>query len=303
VTEHGYPHHLAGETAPPPEQPAERVVAMALKAGTREREAAGELRAAGPWRSAVCLDVLFGEADAHAPRRNRATDGRIGNPAHAAQGDASDHNPWLIHDGRGIVRAGDLTNDPALELPAAFERLRAAAAAGRLPQVLGGGYAILNGRITAEDWAGWRTYRGPNPHVSHGHVSVSLNPAQFDSRAPWGIFAPAPAPPPAPRPAPKPPAPPVSPAGPGWTGPDLTGTGLGLRGDHGDNGPRVAALQRFWRTRYPAYAKGLAVDGWWGDATSRVCREFAHRSMVRTADGRNIGPQLARKLTQAGFRG
>jgi hypothetical protein len=100
-----------------------------------------------------------------------------------------------------------------------------------------------------------------------------------------------------------PPAPTPAPGGSGWTGPDLTGTSLALRGDEGNNGPRVAKLQDFWRTRYRAYARDLAVDGWWGPATTGVCAEFARRSGIRSADGRNIGPQLARKLYLAGFRG
>jgi hypothetical protein len=37
----------------------------------------------------------------------------------------------VILAGVGIVRAEDLTNDPVLNLPAAFERMRAAAAAGQ----------------------------------------------------------------------------------------------------------------------------------------------------------------------------
>jgi hypothetical protein len=113
-------------------------------------------------------------------------------------------------------------------------------------------------------------------------------------------------PPPAPGPAPVPiqvPAPAPRPAqGDGWTGPDLTGAGLGLRGDQGNNGPRVKALQAFWRTRYPLYAKSLATDGWWGPATTEACRQFALRSGVRGADGLNIGPQVARKLYLAGAR-
>ena len=107
----------------------------------------------------------------------------------------------------------------------------------------------------------------------------------------------------APGPAPDPsPAPPPAPAPAGWTGPDLTGTGFGLRGDQGNNGHRVAALQNFLRTKYPLYAKGLDDDGWWGPKTTAVIREFAARSGVRGADGLNIGPQLARKIYLAGFR-
>jgi hypothetical protein len=96
--------------------------------------------------------------------------------------------------------------------------------------------------------------------------------------------------------------PPAAPRpGTGWTGPDLTGRGTTLRGDAGNNGPRVAALQAFLRDRYPLYAKNLAADGWWGPATTAAIAEFGHRSNIPSADGRNIGPKLAAALYAAGF--
>lgn len=111
--------------------------------------------------------------------------------------------------------------------------------------------------------------------------------------------------PPAPAPVPPPSS---APTGPGWTGPDLVGAGFGLRGDQGHNGGRVRALQAFLLRTYPAYARsGLGPagpDGWWGDRTSAVLREFAVRSGIpaRDVDGRNIGPRIARKLYVAGCR-
>lgn len=294
----GYPHHLAGDDAPAPEPVAARVLDMALRAEAQLREAAGPpLEAAAPWRTATAIDVLFAEANASRPRRSKVSDGRKGNAAHETKGRGSDHNPWLIHGGKGIVRAADITNDPSLNLPLCFERLRGLAHAGRLPQVLNGGYAILNGRITREDWTGWKIYTG-DPHVGHGHVSVSLNPAQFDSSAPWDIFPP-PNPaqgPPAGKPAPSPaPAPPR-----GWTGPDLEGTGPMLRGNQGYNGPRVQAWQQWLNRHYGLYSD-LAEDGWWGPATTAVNREFGQRSGVREADGLNIGPKLAAAYHRAGL--
>lgn len=114
---------------------------------------------------------------------------------------------------------------------------------------------------------------------------------------------PAPAPPPPPPPAPAP-----APPGPGWSGPDLTGSALALRGDAGANGPRVRALQAWLGRTFPAYRHALggtviAADGWWGDQTCAWLREFGRRSSVPSADGRNIGPQLSRRLYLAGFRG
>jgi hypothetical protein len=302
VTGHGYPHDLAGDPAPPPEPVGGRVLDMAVRAHERLRAAAGPpLETAAPWRTARAIDALFASANRVAPGRSTRSDGRKGDAAHEKLGRGSDHNPWLIHGGRGIVRAGDLTNDPVLRLPEVFEELRRGARAGSAPQLVGGGYLILNRRITAEDFSGWREYTGSNPHVSHGHVSVSLNPAQFDLDSLWGAFdlaaagqpAPAPAPGPAPAPAPA-----------GFTGPDLRGAGPGLRGEQGNNGPRVAAWQAWLAEFYPAYRHTcghLEVDGWWGPVTSRWNREFGHRSGVRSADGLNIGPQLAAAYHRAGL--
>lgn len=146
------------------------------------------------------------------------------------------------------------------------------------------------------EWGG--RWSGKSVDSMHWEVAKGVTVEQVDALTArlGGVSADPPAAPPAPAPAPA-----ATPAG--WTGPDMIGTGLSLRGDEGCNGRRVALLQSFWRTRYPAYAKHLAADGWWGPQTSAACREFALRSGIRTADGRNVGPQLARKLYLAGFRG
>lgn len=297
-----YPHDLMGGPARPPATPRHTVVNMARDAQRRQLAAIGlvppeRVWEGVAWQLAPSLVVLRDEANATNPSRDKASDGTIGDARHQAEGNASDHNPWLVWNGVPWVRAEDLDTD-GLDLPAAFEAARAKAAAGQLPQVVGGGYLILNGRITAPDFSEWRAYKGTDPHVLHGHVSVSTDPGRFTSRDPWGIFGGPTPPPPAPAPAPAPPAP----APTGWPGPDLVGVGLDLRGDQGNSGQRVANLQDFFRRTYSLYAKGLAVDGWWGPATTAVIREFAQRSGIRSADGLNIGPQIARKLYVAGAR-
>lgn len=103
------------------------------------------------------------------------------------------------------------------------------------------------------------------------------------------------------HPAPAPTPPPVPPPAAGWTGPDLTGSGTGLRGAQGANGPRVQAWQAWLRATYPLYAKHLEPDGWWGPQTTAVNAEFGHRSGVPSADGLNIGPQLAAAYHRAGL--
>jgi hypothetical protein len=154
------------------------------------------------------------------------------------------------------------------------------------------------GRWTGKDVDGMHWEVAPGVTVEAVRDLTASLQAQEDAPAPTPA-------PPAPTPAPPPPP---APSGPGWTGPDLTGTGLGLRGDHGNNGRRVEALQGWLRRTFPAYRHDLGgqligVDGWWGDQTTAWVRSFALRSNIRTADGRNIGPQIARRLYLSGFRG
>lgn len=302
----GYPFDLAGDDADPPKPVARRMFDMALRADARMKHGPDPLAgdqlvdAAANWRPAGALSELFAEANAFDPARNKASDGIVGDARHQAE--KSDHNPEVIPPLTApVVRAGDITNDPALHLDQVAERIRTKAAAGQLPQVTAGGYAILNGRITKPDYSGWSKYLGDDPHVSHLHVSTSRVVAQFDSRAPWGVFTTAPAPAP-PQPAPPAPGPPAY----NWTGPDLTGKGATLRGVKGANGPRVGQLHDFLRRYAPAYAGGLpdassGEYGWYGDDTAAVLRQFAARSNIAGADGLNIGPKLALSLWRAGF--
>jgi hypothetical protein len=113
--------------------------------------------------------VLRDEVNAAYPHRGTASDGMIGDARHQAEngphgpGSGSDHNGWVRLAGVGVVRAFDITNDPALGLPAVAERLRARALAGTLPQVAGGGYLILAGRITAAGLVGVADLHRPRP--------------------------------------------------------------------------------------------------------------------------------------------
>lgn len=64
----------------------------------------------------------------------------------------------------------------------------------------------------------------------------------------------------------------------------------------------MQTVQAFLRRYAPLYAGQLVVDGYWGPQTCGVLAEFARRTGIRGADGRNIGPQIARKLWVAGCR-
>lgn len=97
------------------------------------------------------------------PARDKASDGWLGDAAHAAR--RSDHNP----DADGVVRALDIDADlggyGAIGILA--DQLRACGD----PRLA---YLIHAGRIASASrgWL-WRRYSGPNPHDTHLHVSFT----------------------------------------------------------------------------------------------------------------------------------
>ncbi|WP_222019981.1 hypothetical protein [Rhizobium laguerreae] len=138
------------------------------------------------WRSAQSIATLLRQVNQMAPRRNKASDGIIGDAAHATRD--SDHNPWVLDAGKGVVTAIDITNDPrnGCSAEAIAERVRAS----RDPRVK---YIIWNRRIShyqAKDgvppWA-WKRYAGSNPHDKHVHISVRPEKALYDSTNPWSV--------------------------------------------------------------------------------------------------------------------
>ncbi len=201
------------------------------------------------WHVAGSLEQLLAQLNAHAPRRSTASDGSIGDAAHASRD--SDHNPWW----RDTVTARDFTHDPGGGCDGqwlADQLVRA-----RDPRIK---YLIWNRRICAGNagpapWV-WRPYSGPNAHTHHVHVSVVADPACEDRRG-WDLGG--------------------APAGGGGSG----GGGAVLR--RGSTGAPVKALQARLNRDYPAYSK-LAVDGDYGPGTEAVVREFQRRSGL-AADG------------------
>lgn len=135
------------------------------------------------WRVARSLDVLLGQLNTLAPRRNKASDGSIGDADH--QNRTSDHNPWYPPPNGGIVTARDFTHDPTyLNMQWVADTL----VANRDPRIK---YIIWNRRIWTPG-TGWRAYTGgPNPHTTHLHLSVVAAPSN-DSTALWAGFIPAP---------------------------------------------------------------------------------------------------------------
>ncbi len=136
-------------------------------------------------RQARSLDVLLAEVNTHAPKRNKASDGGKGDPAHASR--VSDHNPNRA----GVWRARDFTNDPNGGFQADLFANLVARKLGVHPALGSGAYIIWNRRIISTDRLreGWRPYGGANGHTKHVHVSVGTS--GYDSTAPWNVFAPA----------------------------------------------------------------------------------------------------------------
>lgn len=136
------------------------------------------------WRLAPTLSVLRAEIDQRFPRRDKGTDGTIGNLAHQAT--KSDHNP----DSRGVVCAIDIDEDlgsgssggskPAAGIVAIIVSL---AKAGALPQL----YYIIYERVIYSRTRGFigGRYSGANPHDKHFHLSVYHDARMADSSKPW----------------------------------------------------------------------------------------------------------------------
>jgi len=134
------------------------------------------------WRVAKSLLALRRVIDSRAPHRSKASDGTIGDAAHASR--SSDHNPWVKDGPTGVVTAMDITHDPAGGCDAG--KLAESIRASRDPRVK---YIIWNRQITSSTVAPWtwRPYSGENPHTKHVHISVLPEKAQCDSEATWVI--------------------------------------------------------------------------------------------------------------------
>lgn len=140
------------------------------------------------WRLAKSLETLRAEVNAMAPHRSKASDGTIGDTAHADR--ASRHNP----NAEGVVCGMDITHDPAngCDIHALADALVL-----RLQQ--GGAtnpdfeYVISN-RMVASRKSGWiwAKYTGTNPHDKHVHFAVGRGPDSapafpYDDTIPWNI--------------------------------------------------------------------------------------------------------------------
>ncbi|EKF17049.1 peptidoglycan-binding domain-containing protein [Nitratireductor pacificus] len=202
------------------------------------------------WRLARSLEVLRKQINAAAPTRSKASDGTIGDAAHASR--SSDHNPWIKDAGVGVVTALDVTHDPNGGVD--IQKLADALIASKDPRIK---YIICNGRIVSGSgqkhpaWK-WRPYSGANKHSRHVHISVKASKAHYDSVQDWRVD--------------------------GSTIGEVSPSDSVLR--RGASGPFVRELQDNLR----ALGYALRADGEFGEETERAVRIFQGRAGL-TVDG------------------
>lgn len=121
-------------------------------------------------RRAYALQTLLSQVNTLYPNRSKASDGWLGDAAHATR--LSDHNPLP----NGVVCAQDFTHDPDdLDCNWLAEQL----VKNGDPRIK---YIIWNKRIWQNGT--WKSYSGLNDHTKHLHLSVG---GDYDNASKWSL--------------------------------------------------------------------------------------------------------------------
>ena len=138
--------------------------------------------------------ALRDQINAEWSRRDKASDGWIGDTSHAAR--LSDHNPDRTPGPGaedGIVRAVDVDRDL---VPGSLTQSLdvTEALVNRLVADDRVSYLIYRGRIwqNPRQWSrgGWLPYSGSNPHIQHFHVSIRHGEQWERDQSPWPVTPP-----------------------------------------------------------------------------------------------------------------
>lgn len=239
------------------------------------------------WTLVPPLVELTDQMNERFPKREKKSDGSIGNQIHA-QGTSS-HNPdktgkpeWRDGDNKNEVRAKDLDkdlNDPNCSMEQVVQEWVRLARAGKLWWVR---YIIFNGRIWhRKDGFKTRVYKGKNKHDKHAHVTSEFTQKADEAKGvDWGLKNFRKPKPPSTKP-PKPPTP-SSPTKPAplevdgvlgtktiqrWQ--ELMKNPTGSTGAWSSNW--VKHLQTFLKRRVN---DRLVVDGRWGANSIRALQQY-----------------------------
>lgn len=139
------------------------------------------------WRLARSIQMLLNQVNEEDPHRRKDSDGGLGDAAHASRN--SDHNPYIIVAGVGVVRAYDFTHAPETGFDAyAFAEMMLKNKDSRVRYIISN-RKIASGNKGESPWK-WRPYLCPpnkNPHNHHTHVSVTEIAAEFDDAGVWNL--------------------------------------------------------------------------------------------------------------------
>lgn len=243
------------------------------------------------WEVVPNLQELLEQMNKRFPKRDKASDGSIGDTRHQAS--ASSHNPdrtgspeYRDGDSKDEVRARDFDKDlkdpGGVTMEHVVQLLVKLARAGRLPHLR---YIIFNKRIWHKrDNFVTRTYTGSNKHEGHMHVNSDFTQAADSARGVnWHLTDLGSKPPTPPKP-----------------------TTSVLK--EGSKGAEVRKLQDFFRRVFPSYRSEvsvkrnsvISVDGDFGKQTTAWVKEFQQRTKLKQ-DG-IVGPATWAKLRSFGYR-
>ncbi|MET8150258.1 hypothetical protein ACIBSW_13205 [Actinoplanes sp. NPDC049668] len=141
-----------------------------------------------------CLVALRREFNLLGPRRDKGSDGWLGDRAHALNssdhnGDESGRTPYEDADNVDEVHGLDVDDTGpwinGFVFDVGVELIRLNHHRGRDDRLQN---IIRNGRIASRSWGwDWRDYNGPNGHYEHAHFSARYTTAQERDTSPWGL--------------------------------------------------------------------------------------------------------------------
>lgn len=220
------------------------------------------------WHVAPSLVQLRNEINKKWPNRDKRSDGAIGDAAHSAR--YSDHNP----NSRRSVNALDIDKD-GIDVYGLRDILIKDSRVN---------YVIFNGLIYSRvrNFRPKR-YTGINAHKAHLHVSILQSSSAENNTKGWGISKAGSKTKPKPRPKPKPTGlkAPKFPYG----AKHYIGRESNSAYSHSGALSKDRAIVKKWQQRMRDRGWSIAVDGYFGDGSERVAKQFQRQIKV-TVDGK-----------------